>query len=814
MLKSFYKNIVFKYPFVCVLFLLALISFLGYQAKNLEIDASAQTLLLEDDTDLKFATEVSKRYTSSEILVVAFSPKDELFAESTLQTIDSISKEFVKLKEISSVTSILNAPLLQSPVQPISQLVGNVPTLLSKQTDRGLAKQEFLTSPIYKNNIVSSDFKTTALVLNLAKDDEVAKLKKELKKLSKGSLEYTKKKIEIKTLRDKKREKNHLFIKQVRSIIASYSSSGDMFLGGVNMIADDMVTYIKSDLKTYGTALLVLLIFVLWVIFKELRFVILPIIICLSSIICTTGILGLFGWEVTVISSNFISLQLIITISIILHLIVRYREVALNSATLSQKELVLETLLSKASPSFFAIITTIVGFGSLALSNILPIMNLGWMMSSGIFISLILAFLIFPIVMLHLKKTTPKTSFEHSFSLTQPLAKLVEFHGNKVIFFSIAIALFSFTGASRLMVENSFINYFKSDTPIYQGMEAIDSKLGGTTPLDVIVKFKDKEETIQEISIESEEDGFDDFADEFEKSEDEAQYWFTSVKMKKIEQIHDYLTSIKTIGNVQSLATILKIGRTLNENRDLDNFQLALLYNEIPENYRKILLDAYVNIEENEVRFATRIVDSNPKLRRAELLEKIENDLADIINDDYASYRLSNLMVMYNNMLQSLFDSQIKTLGFVIISLFIMFLLIFKSIKIATLSMISNLIPMSIIFGFMGWFEIPLDLMTITIAAISLGIGVDDTIHYVHRYLEELEIDGNHIEAMKRSHNSIGYAMYYTTFAIILGFSILVFSNFIPTIYFGLLTVLVMFMALLGAMLLLPRLFILFKIKA
>lgn len=814
MLKSFYKNILFKYPYIFLLFLVILLGFLGVESRNLQIDASSSTLLLENDKDLLYTQKMAKRYKSLDMLVVAYTPKQDLFAPKTIKTIQALTKDFLKLKQVQGVTSILNVPLLQSPIMPISKLVENVPTLLWASTDKTLAKKEFLTSPIYKNNLVSSDFKTTAIVLQIKQDTKLQALQENLKSLKKDSPESLHVKQEIKTYRDLQREQNHLFIQNVRSIIAKYNK-GDMFLGGVNMIADDIITYIKNDLSTYGTALLALLILVLWIVFKEPRWVFIPVVICLSSIIATTGLLGFFGWEVTVISSNFISLQLIITISIVLHLIVRYREVALQNPKNTQKELVLETMLSKASPSFFAILTTIVGFASLGLSNILPVMTLGWMMSSGIFISLIIAFLLFPIILIKLPKTTPKTSFEKSFSLTNFFAKIVEKRGNTILIAAAILTLFSLSGASFLKVENSFINYFKSSTQIYQGMDVIDNKLGGTTPLDVIVDFK--EDKIK-INTPSKNDSFmDEFDDEFDtpsaNAKDEAQYWFTNYKLKKIEQVHDYLNSLPQIGNVQSLATILKIGRTLNKGKDLDNFQLALLYNKIPQKYKAVLLDPYLSIQNDEVRFSTRIIDSNPNLRRDALIKKIKYDLAKILPTKEANFHLSNLMILHNNMLQSLFESQIVTLGFVLIALFLTFILIFKSFKIASIAIITNFIPIGIIFGFMGWFHIPLDIMTITIAAISLGIGVDDTIHYIHRYKEEIKKDNNPLAAVYRSHNSIGYAMYYTSFAVILGFSILMFSNFIPTIYFGLLTVLVMFTALLSALLLLPKLFIMYKIK-
>ncbi|NQY93977.1 MAG: MMPL family transporter, partial [Campylobacteraceae bacterium] len=568
-----------------------------------------------------------------------------------------------------------------------------------------------------------------------------------------------------------------------------------------------------DDLSIYGSILILLFVIILWVFFGQKRWVILPLFICLLSVVSTTGILGLFSWEVTVISSNFISLQLIITISIVLHLIVRYRELSVKYANASQSKLVLNTMLSKFNPSFFAILTTIVGFASLILSDIKPIINLGWMMSFGIAISLLLAFLVFPAILILLKKKKIHVKKTHRFSLVQFCQNIVEKRGKSILIGSIVLFIFSLTGATQLIVENSFINYFKQNTEIYKGMKIIDEKLGGTTPLDVIVTFntlETKEETV--ASNNEEEDEFDSFDDEFEEEGgNEEQYWFTPQKMQLIKKVHNYLEDISEIGNVSSFATLLKIGNTLNNNEDLDSFKLALLYNKLPLEYKDLILTPYINISANQVRFTVRIIDSNEDLRRNELIKKLNTELKDIIDPNIASFRLSNLMILYNNMLQSLFDSQILTLGVVALVLFIMFLILFRSLSIAFIAIASNIIPIGVIFGLMGWFGIPLDLMTITIAAISIGIGVDDTIHYIHRYKEEFHFDKNYILTMRRTHNSIGYAMFYTSFAVVVGFSILIFSNFIPTIYFGLLTMLVMIVVLLSALLLLPKLLIMFK---
>ncbi|NVJ53644.1 MAG: MMPL family transporter [Campylobacteraceae bacterium] len=819
MTKKFFDLTVIKHPFKTVFILLLGVIFLGYYSTKLEIDASSETLLLDDDKDLQFARKVSKLYYNPDFLLVTYSPKKDLLNDETLEEIKKLSEELTQIESIASVTSILNVPLLQSPVQKLTKLVDNIRTLQNSNPDKKLVKEEFLTSELYKNALVSSDFKTTALVLNLKENKKyfefIDKRKKLLDKKRENALsqkeeeQLNKIQAEFKIFRDKQREENSQTIKEIRTTIAKYKDNASLFLGGVNMIADDIITFVKNDLVIYGSTLVLLLILILWIIFRQMIWITLPLLICILSVVSTTGALGFFAWEVTVISSNFIALQLIITISIVLHLIVRYRELNSIYPNSSQYKLVINTILSKLNPSFFAIITTIAGFGSLVLSGIQPVKNLGWMMSTGIAISLIISFIVFPSILILLKKV--KSPKESNFKLNIiTLSKyLVENHGKKIILASILVVIFSLTGASKLIVENSFINYFKESTQIYKGMKVIDEKLGGTTPLDVVITFKDEEkEKAKETTDDS---GFDSFEDEFAVDKNDEQYWFTRDKLNIILRVHNYLEGIDEIGKVQSLATLLKVGKTLNEGKELDSFTLALLYKKLPLEYKKIILSPYINIEHNQARITTRIVDSNPKLRRDELLKRINNELPAVINSSSVEFRLSNLMVLYNNMLQSLFDSQIKTLGFVVVILFIMFLILFKSFKIATIAILANIVPISIIFGIMGWLTIPLDIMTITIAAISIGIGVDDTIHYIHRFHEEYKKDHNYMEAMKRSHESIGYAMTYTSLVVIVGFSILVLSNLIPTIYFGLLTVIVMATILSSALLLLPKLLILFK---
>ena len=814
-MKLFFDNYILKHPKKVLFLLFLIITFLAYFATKLEIDASSETLLLENDKDLKLTREINKRYSNRDILVVTFTPKYGLLSQESIDTVRAISNDLESLPRVETITSILTVPILQSPVREIKDLVDKVYTLEDKEVDKKLVKQEFLNSPLYKNALVSSDFKTMAIVANLTRDEKFFNFLNKRNKLVKKEnnntiskeeiLELIQIKKDFKNYRDILRIEEHKNIVEVRNILAKYQSEGKLFLGGVSMIADDIITYVKNDLYVYGTTLILILIFILWIIFRQLIWVGLPILICILSVIATSGILGLFKWEITVISSNFIALQLIITISIVLHLIVRYRELSGRFIHASQYKLVINTILSKLNPSFFAIITTIAGFGSLVFSGIHPVINLGWMMSAGIAMSLFIAFIVFPTIMILCQVKRPYKKFENELSITSITSNIVEKNPKYIFLGTLLIVVFSITGTFKLKVENSFINYFKKNTEIYKGMEVIDKDLGGTTPLDVIIDFK-----VEEKEIDNDINEFS-FEDEFESESNEAQYWFTPDKMRLILKVHNYLENLDSVGNVQSLGTLLKIGKVLNNDKELDNFKLALLYNKLPKKYKDIILSPYVNIENNQARFSIRVKDSDPNLRRNDFLNKINDDLNKIINKDVASFQLANLMVLYNNMLQSLFDSQIKTLGFVIGILFIMFLVLFRSIKIAVIGIVSNIVPIGIIFGLMGWLGIPLDIMTITIAAISIGIGVDDTIHYIHRFKEEYKIDHNYINAMKRSHVSIGYAMYYTSLAVVLGFSILVLSNLIPTIYFGILTVIVMLTILSSALLLLPRLLIKLK---
>ena len=831
-LLNFYTRNILNRPIIVIIVLLGVFSYLGYNAKHFRIDASADSLILENDEDYKYYREVSKTYGSHSYMFVTYKPTGDLLSPETLSKLSSLRGELREIKRVSSVLTILDVPLLRNPPVPIKELISNIKNLEDPEVDLQLARTEIADSPIYKELLVSTDMKMTALMVHFAEDAEYDRIVSRRGALRQKLREKTiipAERVELEQLKRDYREckirmdkERHSDIVAVREIMDGYRQDAELFLGGISMITDDLITFVKKDLKVFGIGIVVFLIVALGVIFRKVCWVVLPILCCTLSVLAMIGILGIFGWEVTVISSNFISLQLIITMALTIHLIVRYRELQLDNPEWSQMELVRETVFSKFIPCLYTTLTTVAGFGSLLICDILPVITFGLMMSVGLVVSLVVTFFLFPAILCLIPKGKSGEDRQFCGGFTRFLANVTQNNAKAVFIITGLLIAMIAVGVSRLTVENSFIDYFRESTEIYQGLKVIDQNLGGTTPLDIIVSFEEADQETNDHSLANDDTGtesseelegddeFDEF-DEFEEVDNSDKYWFTADKMAKIMKVHNYLESLPEIGKVLSLGTMLKIAEEFTDGKPLDDFQLALLYTQLPDNFKNMALAPYISIPDNQARLTVRIKDSLEGLKRDDLLKQITSDMGNKLGLQEHQYQLAGMMVLYNNMLQSLFSSQILTIGFVVLALVVMFTLLFRSIKIALIAIIPNVISAVAVLGIMGLAGMPLDFITITIAAISIGIAVDDTIHYIHRFKEEYEVDRSYINSMHRCHGSIGNAMYYTSLTIIAGFSILVLSYFIPTILFGLLTGLAMFIALITALTLLPRLIIVFK---
>ena len=823
-LSNLYKTTVIEKPkLILSLLLIFLLSF-GYFSKNFQLDASSDTLLLENDPDLKYLREVNKKYGSKDFLVLTYthSPNEDydFKSQNTIKNLELLKNSLENLSWVDSVITILDVPLLKNNEDPLADRIKNFKTLSSTDVNLDKGFDEIINSPVYKNFVISNDGKTSGILVYIKPDKKLSQLIETkniyLEKKVNGQLNSEEKKIYNNFLKDydsyKKlyNKRNHENINEIRKIIKDHPgpgkvkrSSSDIFpiihLGGIPMIADDMMTFIKSDIVVFGAGVFLFIIFTLWFVFRSLLWVFIPLLSCFFSVFIMIGFLGLVGWKVTVISSNFIALMLILTMAMNIHMSVRYLQFRKENPDTSNSDALLWTSKKMFLPILYTVLTTICAFLSLIFSGIKPIIDFGWMMTVGLLVSISITFTLLPSILNILAKKNINYRDQKKSKVTDFLSKVAQ-KNTKTIYASAIIAiLVSIIGITKLEVENSFINYFDKETEIYKGMKLIDEKLGGTTPLDVIVKFPKKNK---------DDDSDNDWGDD---EKDDAKYWFTRNKIDRITQVHDYLDGLDSVGKVISFASIVRVAEDLTGVEKLQGLEMGVLYTKIPDSIKKEIIDPYISIENDEARIGLRVLDSKEDLRRNELIKKISYDLENKIGLKPEEFKLAGVLILFNNLLQSLFKSQILTLGVVMAGITFMFLVLFRNITLSLIGVVPNFMAAFLILGIIGLLGIPLDMMTITIAAITIGIAVDNSIHYIYRFKEEYKKIKDYNKTLEKCHNTVGVAILNTSITIVFGFSILVMSNFIPTIYFGVFTGIAMLLAMVSVLTLLPKLILTLK---
>ena len=815
MFLKLYSKLVSDFHKFTLLLISIIILFSFYFSKNFNLDASSDALLLEGDKDLKYLREVNNRYGSKDFLFLTYSPVTSFTDEDTIINIQLLKSKIEKLAWVDSIITIIDVPLLKSSDEPLMERLKNYKTLSYPDLDKNRGFQEILNSPIYKDYVISKDGKTSGIVIYLKKDErlnEYMKLKEkyyfEKKEKNQSNVEKKKYKEFLEEYEDYKNLyniRNHQNISEIREVISKYGENAKIHLGGIPMIADDMMSYIKSDIAVFGIGVFIFIIITLWFIFRNIKWVIMPLLGCATSVIIMIGLLGLIGWKVTVISSNFIALMLILNMAMNIHLTVRFLQLKKEFPNLSKKDAVLEASKKMMLPILYTVLTTICAFLSLIFSEIKPIIDFGWMMTLGLIVSLLVTFFLLP-CLLNIFSSENEINIKDTekSAITKFLGSIAKRNNNLIFGLTLTIIIASIIGISKLEVENSFINYFDKETEIYKGMKKIDDDLGGTTPLNVIIKFPKKQ--IQE----KDDDEFSEWDEDIESKEDKSKYWFTRDKMDKILKVHDYLDSLPEIGKVLSFGSILRVAEDLNR-KELQSLEIAVLYSKIPEEIKKEIVSPYISVEEDEARISVRIRDSLENLRRNELIKKINNDLNTELGLNKDEFELVGVLILFNNLLQSLFKSQILTLGIVMLGIFAMFLVLFRNVTLSLIGVVPNFIAAFFILGIIGLMSIPLDMMTITIAAITIGIAVDNSIHYIYRFKEEFKKINNYNETLDRCHSTVGIAILNTSITIVFGFSILILSNFIPTIYFGIFTGIAMLLAMISVLTLLPKLLLIYK---
>ena len=794
-----------------ILFIVALVTVTsGLGLNNFKLDASSDALVLENDESLKSYREAEDEFGDSSFLIVTYEPNMELFSDYSINRISNLENDLKNIDGVDSVLSLLDAPIFFQPKVGLTEVADNLKDLTYEDIDLNLAKDEIINNPIYKELIISKDGMTTAMQVVLRGNNEYDALIKQRYEILENldSREpLTKKTItdlqnnlnfintRISQINNQESEFNKILISNIRNTLDKYRDDATIYLGGPSMIATDMMEYIESDLMIFGSAVALIFALMLYLFFGSIWLVILPLINAFLATFITAGFLGYMDWKISVVSSNFIALLLILTISLTVHLLVKINEF--------KKEFDFRTSIIKGydqmfAPCFFAALTTAVAFLSLTFGELKPVIEFGKMMAFGISIAFILTFTFLPCAIYLINKSKTKDFL----SIHKVTRSLLLFSQNNKTFISSSFLVFFITlcfGISKLQVENRFIDYFDKNTEIYKGMYEIDSKLGGTATLDIIIS--QPEDNFESIEIDDEYFEDDLFEDETSSA---AGYWWNIYSLQKLEDIHDYLDSIPEIGKVLSVASGVKLARQINNGEDLNDLELALLRSVLPEDIRETLLYSYINKDDSVVRISTRVNESSSSLNRKDLLNKINNDIQDKFNLKESEYEITGLAVLYNNMLQSLFQSQIGSLLIVFAVISLMLFLIFRSIKVMIIGLIPNIFVASSVMGLLGLLNIPLDIMTITVAAISVGMAVDNTIHYIYRYKKEFRKNGPDL-ALKNAHSTTGRAIFYTASTISAGFCILSLSNFFPTVLFGVFTSIAMILAFVSSLTLLPN---------
>ncbi len=792
MFAQLYHNGVLKNPkSVFIILIIAILSF-GYYSKDFRLDASSETLLLEGDPDLTYLQEVTERYGSKDFLILTYTPNEGMITDSSINNLLSLKYKIQSLNWVHSVITLLDIPLLGNSDSPLQERLQSFKTLKDKGVDKNRGFKEILNSPVFRNYVISENGNTSGIIVSIKENIKL----ENIKDLSKDEIEIYK---------DKIKKQNHENILEIRQVIQSYGDVGKIYLGGIPMIADDMMTFIKSDIVVFGIGVLLFIIATLWFVFRQLIWIIVPICSCLFSVVIMMGLLGILGWKVTVISSNFIALMLILTMAMNIHMSTRFLQLKKNYPAKNNFEIISLTTNKMFWPILYTVFTTVFAFLSLIFSGIKPIIDFGWMMTFGLITSFIITFSLLPTLL----NFTPTKNIglikEQDSKITNYLGLLSINNKNTIFGLTGIIIILSIIGISKLEVENSFINYFNKNTEIYKGMKLIDEELGGTTPLEVILKFP----VTENKDLSTEDDEFEDWDDE--EDENDEKYWFTKDKVDKIASVHNYLDSLPEVGKVLSFSSIIDVATQLNNNKPLGTLEMGVLYSKIPESIKTEIIDPYLSIKNNEARISLRIIDSQKDLRRNDLINKINFDLKDKIGLEESEFKLAGVLILFNNLLQSLFKSQILTLGLVMIGIFSMFVILFRNIKLSLIGVVPNFIAAFFILGIIGLLGIPLDMMTITIAAITIGIAVDNSIHYIYRFKEEFDKIKDYNKTLKRCHSTVGIAILNTSITIVFGFSILVLSKFIPTIYFGIFTGLAMLLAMISVLTLLPALILTIK---
>ena len=806
-------------PILIIGAILLLCLLAGLQLQNFRFDASTDSLIARGDPELKYFEEISARFANRPVLVITYRPlKTDLFSREGVRTMEKLVEKIESISGVSSVQSLLDAPLLRSPPVPLSDLAKGFRTLRSPDVDFNLARQELLTSPVFSELLINEDGILAAIVVTL--DEADGKLSTDAQGIQRAGEAPIDSK-------DAVRASTSRTIEQIREIRSHYQGSAQIFLGGVPLVASDMVRYIRHDMLLFGLAVLALIAAALYGFFRELRWVFIPLGTSAVTVWLTMGVMAAVNLPVTAVSSNFVALLTITTVSFSVHLIAAHRENAGLNANEPACDIAFKTMSEKLAPCLYTAFTTMVAFGSLLVSDIVPIQMFGWMMCIGIAISLLVTYSFFASILVLLPSRAILTKPPGASRLTLWCADISTHRPGRVITGGLIICILTGIGLSKITLGNRIVEYFRADTEIRQGLNVIDRELGGTIPLDVIIQFppfkvptadsSKEDDVFSELGGEPFDDLFENpFEDPFLATNSAKndpypeRFWFTPEKLRTVEALQTYMEQQPGIGKTLSVSNFERVAREFNNGEALSYITLTAALDALPQEVRRSFIDPHASPAAGQMRISARLHETGDHYELAALVSGIEDYARDTLGLAVNDVRVTGIGVLFNNMLKLFFQSQRSTFGVVLLATLGMFVLLLRSTRLALIGVLPNVLAALVVLAVMGFFSIPLDIMTITITSIAIGIGVDDAIHYLHRFRLQLKQHNSVQLAIQESHRTTGQALYFTSLTVVAGFSVLILSRFVPTAYFGALTALAMLLALGTNLVLLPALLVQF----
>lgn len=784
-------------------------AFLGWQLRRLEVDAGTNMLLNENDPDLQYYNKTRADWEYDEYTIVCVH-REDWFSPDGLQLLTDFTDALAKIENVEKVTSIQSVPLLRT--RPLN-LFGKIefPTLRSPKIDLAKARDEILAHTQAVGNLISADGKNLSILVYLRVPDDVRTLEPEWNRLhgvgDKPKIDEMRPKYEaaIKRLRDMRTAQ----VLEIRRVCREWQPKFDepIRLSGLPIINVNMVEHVQSDMKSFGIAAAGMFVLGFTVVFRKVRWTVLPILTCLLPVILILGSMVLLEKRITVITSNMPVLLFILMLPYTVYFVERYRE---RRALRPDEEPAVTSAESAKDiwiPCLYSATTTMAGTASLLTSGISPVRTFGLMMSIGMAVGLMTAFLFLPSAVRPLRALPGKEAPQQG-----PMASLAHVALRipvVVVILSLALLVVAIWGTTKLNVETKVIDYFQKKSEVYAGLEYIDVRMGGTTPLEIMLRSDAPPRPwCQKCAKMAETDGG--------KCRVCASkvvligYFQSPDGFAAMRAVQEYFAGVPELGNLRSLATLVDEFKKVKLVEKAPDTNVLLLLRSAPE--AQALIREFCTPDFQTARVLIRMRETAPTLNRKRILGGLHEHLGSRPElAGLAQKRPTGVFVLYSNMLQSLIKSQKDTLLLVIAVIYVMLMILFRNPLLAGLVLLPQVLPVFVVLGVMGFTGVPLDMVTTMIASVAMGVGIDPAIQYAVRFRRELASGRAHADAIVATHHSIGRAIAIAGAIVFAGFSVLALSKFVPTIYFGLFTGLAVLMGIGASLTTLPAAFVLLK---